>query len=58
MGEDVLDSIGELESVDISETVLDVCINDEFGQAKNFSAQVESISKARFLSFLCRQGPR
>jgi len=58
MGEDVLDGISELESVDISETVLNVGVNDKLGQAKNFSAQVEGVSEARFLSFLCRQGPR
>ena len=57
MGEDVLDGIGELESVDISETVLNVGINDELGQTKNFSTQVEGVSEAGFLSFLCRQGP-
>ena len=57
MGEDVLDGISELESVDISETVLNVGINDELGQTKNFSTQVEGVSEAGFLSFLCRQGP-
>ena len=38
MGEDVLDGIGELEGVDISETVLNVGIDDKLGEAKNFSA--------------------
>lgn len=37
MGEDVLDSIGELEGVDIAETVLNVGINNELGQTKDFS---------------------
>jgi len=58
MGKDVLDGISKLESVDISETVLNVGVNDKLGQAKNFSAQVESVSEARFLSFFCRQGPK
>jgi len=53
-----LDGIGKLEGVDISETVLNMGVNDELGQAKDFSAQVEGVSEARFLSFLCRQGPR
>ena len=58
MGKDVLNGISELECVDISKAVLDVSINDKLGQTKNFSAQVEGISEARFLSFFCRQGPR
>ena len=31
--EDVLDGVGELESVDVAETVLDVRVDDEFGEA-------------------------
>jgi len=58
MSEDVLDGIGKLEGIDISETVLDVGVNDELSQTKDFSAQVESVSEARFLSFLSGQGPR
>lgn len=58
MGEDILDGIGELKSINIAETVLNVGVNDELGQTKDFSAQVESVSEARFLSFLCRQSPR
>lgn len=57
MGEDILNSISELEGVDIPQTVLNVSINDELGQTKNFSAQVEGISKTGFLPLLCRQGP-
>ena len=46
MGEDVLDGISELEGVDISETVLNMSVNDELREAKNFSAQVEGVSEA------------
>ena len=45
MGEDILNCIGELEGVDVSETILNVGIDNEFGQAKNFSTQVERVSK-------------
>lgn len=58
MSEDILDGIGELEGIDIAETVLNVGVDDELGQTKDFSAQVEGISEARFLSLLGRQGPR
>lgn len=58
MSEDVLDGIGELEGIDVSETVLNVGVNDELSQTKDFSTQVEGVSEARFLSFFCCQGPR
>jgi hypothetical protein len=57
MGEDVLNGIGELEGIDISETVLNVSVNDELGQTKNFSAQMEGVSETRLLSLLRRQSP-
>ena len=58
MGEDILDGISELESIDITETVLNVGVNDKLGQTEDFSTQVEGVSETGFLSFLCRQGPR
>jgi len=58
MGEGVLDGIGELEGVDVPEAILNVGVNNELGQTKNFSTQVEGVPEARFLSLLCRQGPR
>ena len=33
VGEDVLDGVGELEGVDVAETVLDVRVDDELGEA-------------------------
>ena len=58
MGEDILDSISQLESIDIAETVLNVGVNDKLGRTKDFSTQVEGVSETGFLSFLCREGPR
>ena len=57
MGKDVLDGIGELECVDIPETVLNMGVDDELGQAKDFSTQVEGVSETRFLSLLRCQSP-
>ena len=31
-------------------------IDDKFGQPENFSAEMESISETRFLTFFCGQG--
>jgi len=36
MGEGVLDGIGELEGVDVPETILNVGVSNELGQMKNF----------------------
>jgi hypothetical protein len=58
MTEGVLDGIGELEGIDIAQTVLNVGVNNELSQTKNFSTQVEGVSEAGFLSFLSRQSPR
>jgi len=57
MSEDVLDGIGKLKSIHISETVLNVGVNNELGQTKDFSTQVEGISKTGLLPFLCCEGP-
>ena len=57
MRENILKSIRELEGVNITKPVLDMGINDELRQAKNFSTQVESIPKARLLSLFRGQGP-
>jgi len=57
MRENILKSIRELEGVNVTKTVLDMGVNDEFRQAKNFSTQVESIPKARLLSLFRSQGP-
>jgi hypothetical protein len=56
MRKNILKSIRELERVDVAKTVLDMRINDELRQAKNFSTQVESIPKARLLPLFCGQG--
>lgn len=45
MSKDVLDSIGKLEGIDISEAVLNVGVDDEFCQTKDFSTQMEGVSE-------------
>jgi len=37
VGEGVLDGIDELEGLDVPETILNVRVNNELGQTKNFS---------------------
>ena len=55
MCEDVLQSIRKLERVNVTETVLDVGIDNELGEAKDFTTKVEGISKPRLLPLLRRQ---
>lgn len=43
-----------LKCINIAKSVLNVAVDNQFRQAKNFSAQMEGISKPRFLSFLFR----
>ena len=50
--EDILQCIGQLERVDISETELHVRIDNQLRQTQNFSAQMEGVSETRLLSFL------
>lgn len=46
VGEGVLQSVGELEGVDVAKTVLDVGIDDELGEAEDFTTQVECVSES------------
>jgi hypothetical protein len=57
MREDVLKCVGQLESVDVTQAELNMCVHDELGETKNFSAQMERISEAGFLALLGSQGP-
>jgi hypothetical protein len=50
--ESIQNSIRELECVDVSQSILDLGINNKFGESQYFSHQVESVSEARLLSLL------
>lgn len=52
VGKRVLKAIGQLESVHVVQSVLDVTIHENLGQPQNFSAQVEGISESRLFSLL------
>ena len=56
MTEDVLERIGQLEGVDVSETELHMRIDNQLRQTQDFSAQVECISETRLLSFFGGEG--
>ena len=45
MGEDILNGVGELKGVDITETELYVGVDDQLRQTKDFTAQVEGVSE-------------
>lgn len=46
VGEHELKTIGELEGVDVAETVLDMRIDDELGEAEDLATEVEGVSEA------------
>lgn len=46
----VLQGIGQLERVHVTQPELNMRIHDKLGEPKNFTAQMESISEARLLS--------
>lgn len=51
MCEYVLKIISKLESVDVIELELNVGVNNEFGEMKNFLVKVESVIELRFFLF-------
>ena len=57
MGEYILERVCKLECIDITQTKLNMCIDDQFSQPQNLSAKVEGISETRLLAFLGGQGP-
>ncbi len=52
--ENVLQTICQLESLDMTKTVLYMWVDDEFDHTENFSAKMERISKSTFLSLFGR----
>jgi len=54
---DILQRIGELKSINITETELNVGIDDKFRETKDFTTQMESISETRLLALLRSQSP-
>ena len=57
MCEDVLDSVGKLERVNVTETELNVRIDDQLRQAENLTTQVEGVSETRLFPLLRRKSP-
>ena len=56
MGKNVLKAVGELKGVDVTESVLDVGVDNQFREAEDFATQVEGVSKTRFFAFFGREG--
>ena len=46
MSKDILQYISKLECIDVSETILDVGIDNKLGKMQNFVAQVKCVSKS------------
>ena len=55
MTEHVLETIGELERIDVTQSELHVGIHNELGQTQDFSDQMEGVSESRLFPLLGRQ---
>src|SRR5690606_12427152 len=55
VGKNVLKTIGQLKSVNIVETVLNMTVHNQLGETKNFSTQMESIAETRLFTLFCGQ---
>ena len=52
MRENVMQSISQLEGIHISQSILNMRINNQFNKSQYFTTQVESITKSTSLTFL------
>jgi hypothetical protein len=57
VGKDILQSIGQLECVDIPKTELNMDVHDKLGKTEDLTTEMERISKTRFLPFLGDESP-
>ena len=55
MREYILEAVGQLERVNVSQSILDVWIYDEFGETQDFSAQMEGVAETRLFTLFCGQ---
>ena len=54
VGKGVLQTISQLESIHVTKAILDVGVNYQFGESKNFTTQVEGVAETRLLPLLQR----
>ena len=54
VGKGVLQTISQLECIYVTKAILDVGVNYQFGESKNFTTQVEGVAKTRLLPLLQR----
>jgi hypothetical protein len=55
MTENVLETVSQLERLNLTESVLNMGVYHQFHQFQNFTAQMEGITEPRFLSLFCGQ---
>ena len=53
MSEDILQTVGQLEGINVAQSVLSVAVYNEFGKSEDLSAEVKSVTEPRLLSFFC-----
>lgn len=53
MTENILETVSQLKRLNLAESVLDMGVYYQFHKFQNFTAQMEGITKPRFLSLFC-----
>lgn len=56
MSKSELKTIGKLEGVDVSESILNMRINNKFGESEDFSTKMEGVSESGLLPLLRSKG--
>lgn len=52
----VLEAVVELKGVDIAQTILNIAVDNELYNSKNFTAKVKGVTKTRFLTLFGGEG--
>jgi hypothetical protein len=52
VSKDVLQTIGQLKGINITKAILNVRVHNDLGETKNFTAQVEGVTKTALLALL------
>jgi len=52
VSKNVLETISELEGINVTETVLNMGVDDELGETENLTTKMEGVTKARLLALL------
>jgi hypothetical protein len=56
VSKNILQSISELEGINVTETELDMCVNNQFRKSENFTTKMKGVPKTRLFALFGRKG--